>query len=333
MIKSIGIDLGSKITAYMQGEGIIFREPSCIALDINTMESVAYGSDAVALYERLPGCFSLIETVFEGRITDYEKAAELISVLFKKYGISKYDLVLAISNEINEAEMRALVDIFTLTKVRSIGFVDIPTACVLGSNEPLDDNRALLSVNIGSGLTEIGLVKGCRTKYVHTVKYGCAKLDNAIASYFRKNDSVNISTDEIRNIRENVGSVHANADRPDISVRAIDSITGLPMKITVSSEMTRNAMLPVCEYIVKCCDALLKALPENIRNEVMSRGVLLSGGGALTGGLDELFREKLNIPVTVSPAALECSIEGLGLIIENKDTFISLVKGPEEYVK
>lgn len=332
-IKTVGIDLGSKITVYVEGEGIVMREPSCIALDSNSMESVAFGSEALSLNSRMPGCFNIVDTVFEGRITDYEKIAELISALFASNSLLKNDILFAISSEINEAEARALCDLLESAKARSIGFVDIPTTCILGSNEELSDERAVISVNIGSGLTEIGLVKGCVTKFVHTVKYGCGRFDTAITNYLKRKESVNISPETAKMIRETLGSVHSSANFEPIDVRGFDTVTGLPLTIEVTTADTCEALIPIVDYIIKCVEALVKALPATIKADIVARGIILSGGGALTGGMEELFTERLNLPVKVSPNALDCCIEGLGLIIENKDIFADLIKDPMDYVE
>lgn len=332
MIKTVGIDLGSKITVYVEGEGVVIREPSCIALDCNTMESVAFGSEAAALHARMPGCFSLVETVFEGRITDYEKITELITVLFSKYGLSRNDVVFAVSSEINEAEARALCELLETTKARRIGFVDIPGTCVLGSGEELSDDRAVISVNIGSGSTEIGLVKGCVTKFVHTVKYGCRRFDTAIINYLKRRENVNISPETACMVRERAGTLYTTDDRTPIDVRGFDTVTGLPLTIEVTPADTRDAMMPVADYIVKCVEALVKALPTAIKADIASRGIILSGGGALTGGIETLFEKRLNLPVKTAKNPVEATIDGLGLIIENKDVFEELIRDPMEYV-
>lgn len=326
-VKKVGIDIGSQsIAVYLEGKGVILREPSQIALDINTKQPISYGREAVALSRRTPGSVVLTSPVFEGSVTDYESMGLILNSMFRGNGLSKSEIVLSLNSSINEAERRALAQTFFEAGAKAVSCVDIPTACLLGSGEPLSDDRATISLDIGAGVTEVGLVKGCVTKFSQVVKYGCAKLDSTISALIKKQYNAGVDEPTLRMIREKVGSVHPSFDEGSVEFTARDLITGLPVTLTISSRETMDAMLPVAKYISAFTAALCKSLPDPVKDEVADRGILLSGGGALTGGMDTLVHEATGMPVRICPAATESVINGIGTVIENQKVFGVLLK-------
>lgn len=325
--KRVGIDIGSQsIGVYLEGKGIILREPTQIALDINTKEAISYGREAVGLSRRTPGSVIMTNPVFEGSITDYESMGLILDSIFRTNSLTKSEIIISLNSSINDAEKRAIGQIFFEAGAKALHCLDIPTACVLGSGESLSDNRATISLDIGAGVTEVGLVKGCVTKFSQVVKYGCAKLDATIASLIKKKYNAGADEATLRFIRERVGSVHPSFDAGSVSVTVRDLVTGLPVKIEVSSAETAEAMEPVAKYIAAFTAALCKSLPDAVKAEVSERGILLSGGGALTGGMDTLVSEATGMPAHVSKSATDCVICGIGTVIENMNVFGVLLK-------
>lgn len=326
-IKKVGIDIGSQsIAVYLQGKGVILREPTQIALDINTKKPLSYGREAVTLSRRTPGSVLMTSPVFEGSVTDYESMGLILDSMFRGNGLAKSEIIVSLNSSINDAEKRAIAQMFFETGAKAVSCLDIPTACVLGSGESLSDDRATISLDIGAGVTEVGLVKGCVTKFSQVVKYGCAKLDATIATLIKKNYNAGVDEPTLRMIREKVGSVHSSFDAGSVEFTARDLVTGLPVTLSISSAETMEAMLPVAKYIAAFTAALCKSLPEAVKAEVAERGILLSGGGALTGGMDVLVAETTGISTRVSGAATECVINGIGTVIENANVFGVLLK-------
>jgi len=325
--KTVGLDIGSKtITLYLEGSGVIASEAACIGIDPYSKEPVSYGNAALNAARTTPGSVTLVKPMFEGSVSDHDGLELILDGMLREAGISRPEIVLAVSSGSNDAERNAVAEILYGIGARLVEYVNMPSACVLGSKADLADDRALISLNIGGGVTDIGVVKGCVTRFEQTVKYGCGKLDAAVDKFIRRKFNVAPDEQALNEIRIKVGSVHPSFDAGSYKFRARDLITGLPVSLAVTSEQTRAAMLPVAEYIAKVTAALVKSLPEPISGEVKDRGLLISGGGALTGGMDELLREITGLPVTVSPHATDCIIEGIGVAVENRDVFGALIR-------
>ena len=325
--RTIGLDIGSRnIVVYLEGRGIIVNESNRIALDINTKEAVSYGHEAAGLARRTPGSVLLMNPIFEGNISDHDGVMMILDEIFRGIGISKPEIILAIGAETHDAEKRALAAMLMELGAKNVYYINKPTACALGSDLDLSNNRSMISLNIGAGITNVGLIKGCVTRFEQSVRYGCNKLDAAVAAFLRRERGVAVSEETLSDIRKNVGSVHESFDEGEYGIVGRDLVTGLPVSLTISSAETREVMLPIAEYICKVVAALHNRLPSEVRNDVTGRGLLLSGGGALTGGIDKLLEEKTGLPVTLSPRPIDCVIDGIGVAIENREVFDVLIK-------
>lgn len=305
---------------------MVANESSTIAIDINTKEPVSFGSEALTIARRTPGSVKLVNPVFEGSVSDHDGLAMVLDEMFRAAAIQKPEIILALSSGSNEAERSALVEILLELGARSVEYINMPTACLLGSKADLGDERAVISLNIGAGATDIGVVKGCVTRYEQAVKYGCTKLDDAVESFIKREFNVAVDENTLFDIRKVVGSVHPSFDAGSFEFRGRDLVTGLPVALAITSEQTRKAMLPIAKYICGVVGAMVKSLPDKLAEEVRSRGLLISGGGALTGGMDELLKETTGLPVVTSPRVTDCIIEGIGVAIENRGVFNALIK-------
>ena len=325
--KCIGLDIGSNsVVIYLENKGVIANEPSRIALDINSKEPVAFGAEAKNIARRTPGSVLLVNPVFEGSISDYDDMALMLEDIFRGVGITKPEIVVALNSGINTAEKKALVDLLYGMGARDVGYISTPTACALSAKDEISDDRAFLSLNIGAGVTDLGLVKGFITKFEQTVRYGCVKLDAAVAAFIKREYNAAVDEDTLADIRVKVGSVHESFDMGSVDFIGRDLVTGLPVSLAITSAQTRKAMLPIAQYICKVADALYRGLPESYRKEVAERGFLISGGGALTGGMAELLNQVTGLPVTLIPNATTCIIDGIGVAIENRDVFGMLIQ-------
>lgn len=325
--RTLGLDIGSRyVSVYLEGRGVIATESNRIALDVNTKEAVAYGNEAESMARRTPGSVLLINPLFEGNISDHDGMVMVLDEIFSGIGISKPDIILALGTETHDAEKRTLGTMLAELGARSVSYINKPTACALGSELDLADNRSMITLNIGAGITNVGLIKGCVTRFEQAVRYGCNKLDAAVAAYIKRELSATVDEDTLAGIRRKVGSVHSSCDMGETRFSGRDAVTGLPVTMSITSEETRVIMLPIANYICKVVSALYNGLPGEVRADIEKRGILLSGGGALTGGIDALLRESTGLPVTVSSAPLDCVINGIGIAIENRNVFDLLIK-------
>ncbi len=329
MSRTLGINLGSNVTTvYEEGSGIVVREPNAVAVDTYTQQTLAIGQEAINVYNKTPGAVDLITHIYQGNVSDYERMAMIVERVIKKTSIRRPEVIFACHGGQSSADVSAIVSMFTDSGAKNVKCVDLPTACIMGSGASLNDERELILCDIGAAKTEIGIVKGCVTKLSRTVQYGCNKLDQAIIAYIKNEYNASITDRMARSIRETVGSVHHSYSVGSYDFVGIDLVTGLPCDLTINSSQTMEIMNPFAVYLIANIAAVLNKLPESVLGNIKERGILLTGGGALDGGIKTLMEESLAIPVQICPNSTECAIEGLGMIIENRKVFDVLLRDP-----
>lgn len=331
MVKTIGINLGSNVTrAYVQGKGVAVREPNVVAVDTYAHKAIAVGQEALNIYNKTPGAVDLITHIYQGNVSDYERMAMIVESVIKKTDVRHPEVIFAVHGSHSRADVNAITEMLTLAGAKEVKCVDLPTVCVMGSGISLNDERELIICDIGAANTEIGIVKGCATKLSRTVPYGCNKLDQAIIAFIKKEYNATVTERMARTIRETVGSVHPSYIVGSYDFVGVDLVTGLPCDLSISSEQTIGIMKPFADYLVTNLTAVLKKLPDPILANVKQRGIMLTGGGALDGGVKTLLEEELAIPVQICGNCAECAIDGLGMIIENRKVFDVLLRSPED---
>lgn len=329
MSKTLGINLGSNVTTiYAQGEGIVLREPNAVAIDTYTQEVVATGQDAVNIYNKTPGAVELISNVYQGNVSDYERMAMIVSNALKKTGVRRPEVIFAVHGGHSSTDVVAIVEMLLEAGATEVKYVDLSTACVIGAGMPLNDDKEMIICDIGAANAEIGIVKGCVTKLARTIPYGCNKLDQAISAFVKNEYNARITDRQARSIRETVGSLHPSHNVGSYDFIGVDLVTGLPCDLSINSQQTYTAVKPFADYLVANISAILKKLPEEILNNIREKGLMLTGGGSLDGGIKTLLQERLSIPVQICSNATECAIEGLGMVIENRKVFDVLLHTP-----
>ncbi|MBQ4562737.1 MAG: rod shape-determining protein [Clostridia bacterium] len=329
MSRTLGINLGSNVTTvYEAGNGIVVREPNAVAVDTYTQETLAIGQEAINIYNKTPGAVDLITHIYQGNVSDYERMAMIVELAINKTGIRRPEIIFACHGGQSRADISAIVEMFSDAGAKTVKCVDLPTVCVMGSGASLNNGKELLVCDIGAANAEIGIVKGCVTKFSRTLQYGCNKLDQAIMAYVKNEYNAAITERMACTIRETIGSVHPSYNIGNYDFVGVDLITGLPCDLTINSSQTVEIMQPFAVYLIANIAAILKKLPETILRNVKERGILLTGGGALDGGIKTLIEENLEIPVQICTNSTECAIEGLGMIIENRKIFDVLLRDP-----
>ncbi|MBE6686160.1 MAG: hypothetical protein E7591_02905 [Ruminococcaceae bacterium] len=327
MSKTIGINLGSHIiTVYVEGQGIVLREPNAVAVEAHTREVIACGREALNLANKTPGAIELISHIYHGNVSDYERMSMVIKKVFEKINIKRPEVIFTVHGGHSSADISAISTMMLDAGAKSISVVELPGTVIMGSGLPLNDSRAMLICDIGAATTEIGIVKGCATKLSHTVQYGCNLLDEALKNYIKSEFNINVTPRCARQIREAVGSVHESYDVGEYTFGGIDSVTGLPCEAVITSADTLEVMKKFADYLIANLEAVIKKLPEVILSEIKERGILLSGGGALDGGIKTKIEESLCIETKIAQNPVECSAKGLGMVIENRAVFAPLIK-------
>ncbi len=331
MNKTIGINLGSHtITVYCEGKGIILREPNAVAINTIDRTTVAIGNEAITVYNRTPGAIELMTHIYQGNVSDYGRMAAVMKEVIRNVGIRRPNVIFTVHGGLESSDIGAIASMLNEAGCGKLFIIDQPSANAIGCSLDLNDKRYAMICDIGAANTEIGIIHGCVTKLAKTLPYGCNKLDTAIASYVKQEYSAIITEDTAKAIRETVGSVDESYNVGSYTFKGRDSVTGLPLELEISSQQTREAMKRFADYLVANLRAILKAIPENVVEDIKQRGIILTGGGALDGGLRALIEKELGICVEVADAASECTVTGLGKVIENRDVFGPLLHPIEE---
>lgn len=326
MSKTIGINLGSHIiTVYVEGQGIVLREPNAVAVEVHTREVIACGKEALNLYNKTPGAIELISHIYHGNVSDYERMAMVMKKIFEKINIKHPDVIFTVHGGHSSVDIDAISSMMTDAGAKRIFVVESPGIAVMGAGLPLNNSKAILVCDIGAATTEIGIVKGCATKLSHTVQYGCNLIDEGLKNYIKAEYNISITERTARKIRESIGSVHPSYSVGEYTFTGKDSITGLPCEAVITSEDTIEVMKKFADYLIANLEAVIKKLPEQILAEIKERGILLTGGGALDGGIKTLIEESLEIETKIAPNPVECSAKGLGMVIENRNIFQPLI--------
>ncbi len=324
--RDMAIDLGTANTlVYVRGRGIVLNEPSVVAIDRDTNKVLAVGSEAKQMLGRTPGNIVAIRPLKDGVISDYEVSSEMIRYFIRQVHnksrmFSKPRVLICVPSLATNVDRRAIEEAARDAGAREVFQIEEPMAAAIGAGLPVGEPQGSMVCDIGGGTTEIGVISlgGLVTK--RSVKVGGDKLDDAIINWVKKEYSMLIGERMAERIKVEVGSAYPTADLVKAEIRGRDLITGLPRSITVTPEEIRKAIEEPVAEIVDTVKVTLDQTPPELSSDIMDRGIVLTGGGALLSGLDERLRSETGMPVTVADDPLNCVAIGSGRCIEDFET-------------
>jgi rod shape-determining protein MreB len=318
----IGIDLGTANTlVYLRGEGVIINEPSVVAVNTKTGQVVAVGIAAKQMLGRTPGHIKAVRPLVDGVISDFEVTEEMLSYFIKKANeLSKKAInprvVVGVPSGITNVEIRAVHDATRNSGAREVHSVEEPMAAAIGIDLPVHAPEGCMIIDIGGGTTDIAIIALSGIVRAKSLKVAGDKLNQDIISYVRDEFKLLIGEKTAETVKIAIGSVS-----PDESVEAIvrgrDLISGLPKQIILNSKDIREAILGSILVILEATKEVLETTPPEVLSDIMQRGVVLSGGGALIHGLGDLFESHLKIPVHVAEDPLQAVAIGTGKILDD----------------
>ncbi len=321
MSKQIGIDLGTSNTLiYQKGKGIILREPSVVATDARRSRVVAVGDEARKMLGRTPDNIVAQFPLVSGVIADFDVTAQMLKNFLKKSGasglISQPSVAICVPSVVTEVEKRAVEDAAYQADAKRVALVPEPIAAAIGSGLRIDGPRGSMIVDIGGGITEAAVIslKGIVCSR-HTTVAGDV-FDDAIIQYMRSVHHVLIGIGTAETLKRTVGSVHPSADRGETEIRGRDLRTGLARVMSVSSGQIREALREPLNIIISVIRETLENTPPELSADILDYGIMLTGGGALMGGLQQAISEKTGVRVTVAKKPLESVVAGLGKMLE-----------------
>ncbi len=318
--RDIGIDLGTANTlVYVKDHGIVLREPSVVAVKAGTNEVVAVGDDAKRMLGRTPGGITAIRPLKDGVIADFRVTEAMLRHFIRKVhnrrSMVRPRVVIAVPSGITEVEKRAVKESAEQAGAREVYLMEEPMAAAIGVGLPVQEAAGNMIVDIGGGTTEVAIISLSGIVYARSVRVAGDELDEAIINYMKRAYNLMIGERTAEEIKLRIGSAFPLGKESTMEVKGRDMVAGLPKTITITSQEVREAMLEPLNTIIDAVRTTLERCPPELSADLVDRGIMLAGGGALLRGLDKLLQEETALPVHVAEDPLSAVAEGTGRVL------------------
>ncbi|WP_043934237.1 rod shape-determining protein [Bacillus sp. EB01] len=327
--RDLGIDLGTANTlVYVKGKGIVLREPSVVAFQTDTKDIVAVGNEAKNMIGRTPGNIVALRPMKDGVIADYDTTATMMKYYIreatKSKGIfksSKPYIMVCVPSGITAVERRAVIDATKQAGARDAFPIEEPFAAAIGANLPVWEPTGSMVVDIGGGTTEVAIISLGGIVTSQSIRIAGDEMDEAIIQYIRKNYNLMIGDRTAETIKMEIGSAGNAEGIENMEIRGRDLLTGLPKTIEITAAEIGGALHDTVYAIVEAVKSTLEKTPPELAADIMDRGIVLTGGGALLRNLDKVIGEETNIPVLIAENPLDCVAIGTGKALDHIDLF------------
>lgn len=318
----IGVDLGTaNILVYIKGRGIVLREPSVVAIDRDTNKILAIGSDAKRMLGRTPGNIIAMRPLQEGVIADYEKTETMLRHFIQKVAgkslLFKPRIMICIPSGVTSVEKRAVLEAAIQAGASKTYLLEEPLAAALGAGLNIAEPCGSMVVDIGGGTLDIAVLSLGGIVISDSLRIGGDRFDEAIIRYVKKEYNVLIGERSAEDLKINIATVHPKGRSISMEVRGRDLVTGLPKTLVITSDETREALKEAVSMLVDCVKGVLERTPPELAADIVDRGIILTGGGALLDGLDRLLQDETGIPVYLAEDPLSCVAVGTGKALES----------------
>ena len=321
LTRDVAIDLGTANTLiYVKGKGIVIREPSVVAIDRYTGKIVAVGDEANKMIGRTPDNIIAIRPMKDGVIADFDITHAMIRHFIRKanvVGILKPRVVVCIPSGITEVERRAVEEAVMQAGAKEVALIEEPMAAAMGAGLPVKRATGSMVIDIGGGTTEVAVISMGGIVSSRSIRIAGDAFDNAIINYLKKNIGINVGDKMAEEIKFQIGSAFEGDEEGYFDVRGRDVRTGLPKTVQVKESQIREAMSENLDEILEAVKLTLEHTPPELAADVMERGIILTGGGALIKGLDKLLTQVTKIPAYVAEYPLDCVAIGTGKALDN----------------
>ena len=325
--KDIGIDLGTaNVLIHVKGKGIVLNEPSVVALDKNTGKVLAVGEEARRMVGRTPGNIIATRPLKDGVIADFDVTEAMLKHFINKLNVkgflSKPRILICCPTNITSVEQKAIREAAEKSGGKKIYLEEEPKVAAIGAGMDIFNPTGNMVVDIGGGTTDVAVLSMGDIVTSQSIKMAGDKFDHEILNYIKKEYKLLIGERTAEDIKVNIGTVFSETldeDRREMSIRGRDMVSGLPRTITVTSKEIEGALRESVAVIVQAAKNVLEKTPPELSADIIDRGVILTGGGALLHGMDTLLAEELKVPVLIAENPMDCVAIGTGLMLENID--------------
>lgn len=330
----IGVDLGTANTlVYVKGKGIVINEPSVVAMNVKTRQVLAVGDDAKAMVGRTPANIVATRPLVDGVVSDFEVTEYMLKYFIEKVHRETFTIfprprvVVGIPSGVTEVEKRAVEEAALNAGARQAFLIEEPMAAAIGSRLPVQEAAGSMIVDIGGGTTEVAVVSLGGIVAARSLRIAGDELNEDIIQFARDEYNLMLGERTAEDIKIKIGSAYPLEKKKEAVMRGRDLVTGLPKAITVDSDQIRGALAKSVATIVDSIKMTVEETPPELVADIMDKGIMLAGGGALLKGLDRLVSLNTKMPVYIADDPLTCVVRGAGLVLEDldklKDTLVT----------
>ncbi len=321
-MRDIGIDLGTaNVLIYVKGEGIVLNEPTVVAIDADTKQVLATGSKANEMLGRTPGKVKAIKPLKDGVIADFEYTEAMLNDFItrvKGKGIfSKPRILICCPSNITSVEKNAIREAAERIGARKVFIEEEPKVAAVGAGMDIAKPTGNMVIDIGGGTTDIAILSLGGIVNSSSIKVAGNSFDNAIIDYVKNKYKLLIGERTAEEIKLNIGNVYKGDKDKKMTIKGRDLSTGLPSMIEINEKEIEESIRPLANEMVKEVKSVLEKTPPELSADIIEKGIVLTGGGALLKGFPELFEDELKVPIFIAESPLTCVAEGCGIMLEN----------------
>lgn len=322
--KDMGIDLGTANTLiYIKGKGIVLREPSVVAINCDTKKVLAVGLEAKQMIGRTPGNIRAIRPLKDGVIADFDVTQTMLKKFIEKVSsrsaFTSPRIVICFPSGVTEVEKRAIDEATKQAGAREVLLMEEPMAAAIGANLPVNEPTGSMIVDIGGGTTEVAVISLGGIVTSKSLRVAGDELDQSIINYIKKEYNLAIGERTAEAVKIELGSAFPEEDEGTMQIKGRDLVSGLPKIIDVTEGEVREALKEPVSSIIDAIKTTLEKTPPELAADVMDKGIMLAGGGALLKGLDKLINHETHMPVHIAESPLDCVGLGAGKALDNID--------------
>jgi len=321
----LAIDLGTANTlVYVKGKGIVLNEPSVVAIrkgDRGGNKILAVGKEAKIMLGRTPGDIVATRPMKDGVIADFDITETMLRYFIRRVhnrrSLVRPRIIISIPSGITQVEKRAVRESAESAGAREVFLIEEPMAAALGADLPITEPTSNLVVDIGAGTTEVAVISLAGTVYSRSVRVAGDKMDEAILQHIKRKYNLLIGLQTAELIKVTVGNAYPTEEAECIEVKGRDLVTGIPKILTIDSEEVRKAISEQVDAIIETVRIALEQTPPELSADVVDKGIVLTGGGALLKNIDALLREETRLPITITDDPLTTVVIGAGKVLDN----------------
>ena len=316
----LAIDLGTAtVLVYVSGKGVILKEPSVVAINKNNNKLLAIGEEARKMIGRTPGNIIAVRPLRDGVISDYDITQKMLKEFIKKacgkQSIRAPKVIVCVPSQATEVEKRAVIDATMNSGAKKVYLIEEPLAAAIGAGLDITKPNGCMVVDIGGGTCDIAVISLGGVVERESIKVAGDKFDDAIIKYVRNEYKLMIGEKTAEDLKINIGSAFKNSRNLTCMMKGRNLVTGLPDEVEITTEEIRNAIKEPVEIIVETVKRVLEKTPPELASDIIERGILMTGGGALIHGLDKLIEFKTGVVTTVAEDSVECVAKGTGKVL------------------